>query len=96
MLTILLPFVDASQQILVRGDFVDNRHAFWKLWRRYDDLSEDDIAFFLRLNHSRLLTARYTWRTTMKQDLIVSDRYTSILVEARTDNVKCVCLVSKS
>lgn len=92
-LVILLSFLDASQQILVRGDYVDNRHAFWKLWRRYDDLTEDDIAFYLRLNHSRLLTARYTWRTSMKQDLIVSDTYNIFSVEARTNNVTCVCLI---
>uniref|UniRef100_A0A1B6I431 Vitellogenin domain-containing protein n=1 Tax=Homalodisca liturata TaxID=320908 RepID=A0A1B6I431_9HEMI len=61
---------DATEQLLVSGDYLDKRHAFFKIWRMYNDLSINDISFLLRLNHSRLLTTSYFWRTTIKQDFV--------------------------
>ncbi|XP_045454917.1 apolipophorins [Melitaea cinxia] len=44
------------------GKIVDTRSAKLNAWRNYDDVTTADIASYIRLNHSRLLTSAVVWR----------------------------------
>lgn len=44
------------------GKIVDTRSAKLNAWRNYDDVTTVDIASYIRLNHSRLLTSAVVWR----------------------------------
>lgn len=55
------------------GTIPDIRNAELTVWRTYDqDNPLIDISFYLRLNHSRLLTAKLKWRPEIKSDIEVS------------------------
>ncbi|VVC87836.1 unnamed protein product [Leptidea sinapis] len=44
------------------GEIVDTRSAKLNAWRNYDDVTTVDLASYIRLNHSRLLTSSFVWR----------------------------------
>ncbi|XP_022117827.2 uncharacterized protein LOC110995124 [Pieris rapae] len=44
------------------GEIIDTRSAQLNAWRNYDDVTTVDIASYIRLNHSRLLTSSLVWR----------------------------------
>ncbi|CAK1547731.1 unnamed protein product [Leptosia nina] len=44
------------------GEIIDTRSAQLNAWRNYDDVTTVDIASYIRLNHSRLLTSSVVWR----------------------------------
>ncbi|CAG9122181.1 unnamed protein product [Plutella xylostella] len=44
------------------GMIVDTRSAKLDAWRDYDDVTTVDLASYIRLNHSRLLTSSVVWR----------------------------------
>jgi hypothetical protein len=55
------------------GNVPDARNAEFDIWRTYDqDLSVSDVSFYIRLNHSRLVTSKLKWRPQLKSDIIVS------------------------
>lgn len=44
------------------GKIVDTRFAKFDSWRDFDDVTTVDLASYIRLNHSRLLTSSIKWR----------------------------------
>ncbi|CAH2058175.1 unnamed protein product, partial [Iphiclides podalirius] len=44
------------------GKIVDARSAEMNAWRDFDDVTTVDLASYIRLNHSRLLTSSVVWR----------------------------------
>ncbi|CAH1641791.1 unnamed protein product [Spodoptera littoralis] len=44
------------------GQIVDTRYAKFDSWRNFDDVITVDLASYIRLNHSRLLTSSIKWR----------------------------------
>ncbi|KAH9643130.1 hypothetical protein HF086_010582 [Spodoptera exigua] len=44
------------------GQIVDTRYAKFDSWRNFDDVVTVDLASYIRLNHSRLLTSSIKWR----------------------------------
>lgn len=61
---------DSSEQFHVEGKYLDSRHALFNVWRMYEDISVSDISFYVKLNHSRLLTSKLVWRPEIKQDIM--------------------------
>ncbi|XP_041972420.1 uncharacterized protein LOC121728328 [Aricia agestis] len=47
------------------GKIIDTRSARLDAWRNYDDVITVDLASYVRLNHSRLLTSAVVWRPEM-------------------------------
>lgn len=68
-------FSDGTNNLQAHGYIPDSRFAELNVWRTYDDLTVTDIACYLRLNHSRLLTSRLKWRPTLRKDILVSIVY---------------------
>ncbi|KAM3962221.1 LOW QUALITY PROTEIN: apolipoprotein lipid transfer particle [Aphomia sociella] len=44
------------------GRIIDTRSAVLDAWRDFDDVTTVDLASYIRLNHSRLLTSSILWR----------------------------------
>lgn len=62
---------DAVQSLRMYGQIPDARYAFFNIWRTYeDDFSISDVSFYLKLNHSRLVTSTLRWRPDLKSDII--------------------------
>lgn len=58
------------------GNIPDARNAIFDIWRTYDDdLTISDVSFYLKLNHSRLVTSIMRWRPELKKDIIVRQTY---------------------
>ncbi|XP_060807756.1 uncharacterized protein LOC106135284 [Amyelois transitella] len=51
---------DISYHII--GRIIDTRSARFDAWRDFDDVTTVDLASYIRLNHSRLLTSSIVWR----------------------------------
>jgi len=65
-------FVDATVSLRMHGNIPDARNAKFNIWRTYhDDLTISDVSFYLKLNHSRLVTSTLRWRPELKSDVIV-------------------------
>lgn len=62
---------DASQNLRMLGIIPDARSASFNLWRDYEDIRIVDIAYYLRMNHSRLITSQLVWRPEMKAEIKV-------------------------
>ncbi|XP_043484877.1 apolipophorins [Leptopilina heterotoma] len=61
---------DAVESLRMYGDIPDVRNAKFDIWRTYDeDLTISDVTFYLRLNHSRLVTSTLRWRPDLRADL---------------------------
>lgn len=60
---------DASQNLRLLGIIPDARSASFDLWRDYDDIHVVDIASYIRMNHSRLVSSKMIWRPKMKSDI---------------------------
>lgn len=60
---------DAAQNLRMVGTIPDARSASFDLWRDYDEFRIVDVAYYLRMNHSRLVTSRLVWRPTIKAEL---------------------------
>ncbi|KAI5644618.1 von willebrand factor type D domain-containing protein [Phthorimaea operculella] len=54
------PALDISYHVI--GRIIDTRSARFDAWRDYDDVTTVDLASYIRLNHSRLLTSSIVWR----------------------------------
>lgn len=57
---LLFLFADISYHMI--GRIVDTRSAKIDAWRDFDDVTTVDLASYIRLNHSRLLTSKIAWR----------------------------------
>lgn len=64
--------LDSLESLHIDGRIPDSRNALLNIWRDYEDISISDVAFYLRLNHSRLVTSKLIWRPDLKQDIQVS------------------------
>lgn len=62
---------DGSQRLKMNGAIPDNRQAFFDLYRDYEDIRVTDIAYYIKMNHSRLITSHFKWRPTLKSDVKV-------------------------
>lgn len=62
---------DASHNVQMVGLVPDARSAYFDLWRNYDEIRVIDIAYYLRMNHSRLITSQLSWRPKLKSDIKV-------------------------
>nr|XP_012235380.1 PREDICTED: uncharacterized protein LOC105679739 [Linepithema humile] len=64
---------DATVSLRMHGFIPDARNARFNIWRTYDDdLTISDVAFYLKLNHSRLVTSTLRWRPELKSDIITT------------------------
>ncbi|XP_076235875.1 apolipoprotein lipid transfer particle [Calliopsis andreniformis] len=62
---------DAVESLQMYGRIPDARNAMFNIWRTYEeDFSIYDISFYLKLNHSRLVTSTFRWRPELKSDII--------------------------
>lgn len=64
---------DASQNLKMFGQISDARNAEFDLHRDYDDIRVVDIAYYMRMNHSRLVTSQLRWRPKMKNEIKVKN-----------------------
>ncbi|XP_058818906.1 uncharacterized protein LOC131681859 [Topomyia yanbarensis] len=71
---------DASENVYMYGIIPDSRNAYFDFWRDYDTLREVDVAYYLKMNHSRLVTSKLHWRPEIRSDLrnLVRDYFTSL------------------
>ncbi|KAJ3640007.1 hypothetical protein Zmor_003331 [Zophobas morio] len=60
---------DGSQSLHVYGVIPDARSAMFDIWRDYEDIRVSDVAYYVRLNHSRLIMSSLLWRPDLKQDI---------------------------
>lgn len=60
---------DATQNLRMIGHIPDARSASFDLWRDYEEIHVVDIASYIRMNHSRLVTSKIIWRPRMKSDI---------------------------
>lgn len=76
---------DAVESLRMYGRIPDARNAMFDVWRTYEeDYTVSDVSFYLKLNHSRLVTSTLRWRPDLKSDVISGikkaavDTYTGI------------------
>lgn len=62
---------DATQNLRMFGVVPDARSATFNLWRDYEDIRIVDISYYLRMNHSRLITSQLVWRPKLKKEIMV-------------------------
>ncbi|XP_070169221.1 uncharacterized protein Apoltp isoform X2 [Polyergus mexicanus] len=68
---------DARVSLRMDGNIPDARNAIFNIWRTYnDDLIISDVSFYLKLNHSRLVTSILRWRPELKSDIITTVKTT--------------------
>ncbi|XP_031834655.2 apolipoprotein lipid transfer particle isoform X2 [Nomia melanderi] len=61
---------DAVESLRMYGKIPDARYAVFNIWRTYeDDYSISDVSFYLKLNHSRLVTSTLRWRPELRGDV---------------------------
>ncbi|XP_049847119.1 uncharacterized protein LOC126299332 [Schistocerca gregaria] len=67
--TVLNQRPDVLESFYVDGKIPDSRNTLLNVWREYDDVHVSDISFYLRLNHSRLITSKLLWRPDLQTDV---------------------------
>lgn len=60
---------DASQNMQMVGFIPDARSGYFDIWRNYDEIRIVDVASYVRMNHSRLVTGQFIWRPNMKSEI---------------------------
>ncbi|KFB38034.1 AGAP008807-PA-like protein [Anopheles sinensis] len=60
---------DGSENVYMYGIIPDSRSAYFDFWRDYDNSREVDVTYYLKMNHSRLITGHMLWRPQIKSDL---------------------------
>ncbi|KAF5300365.1 hypothetical protein FQR65_LT00986 [Abscondita terminalis] len=79
---------DGRQSAHMYGQIPDARNAVFNIWRIYEDSRVSDIAYYLCLNHSRLIVSSLRWRPEIKSDIMDSIRATGVgLYNEIADNV---------
>lgn len=53
----------------VYGIVPDTKSAVFNIWRNYDDIRINDVSYFLKMNHSRLITSKLVWRPKLRQEI---------------------------
>ncbi|XP_076760898.1 apolipoprotein lipid transfer particle [Xylocopa sonorina] len=62
---------DAAESLRMYGRIPDARNAVFDIWRTYEDgFTVSDVSFYLKLNHSRLITSTLRWRPELKSDIV--------------------------
>ncbi|XP_026671389.1 uncharacterized protein LOC108627461 isoform X2 [Ceratina calcarata] len=70
---------DAVESLRMYGRIPDARNAVFDIWRTYEeDFTVSDVSFYLKLNHSRLITSTLRWRPELKADIITFVRDTAM------------------
>ena len=64
---------DASQSFHLYGNIPDARNVIFGVWRDYEEIRITDVSFYLRLNHSRLVTSKLRWRPEIRSEIMVSN-----------------------
>ncbi|XP_053663269.1 uncharacterized protein LOC128712401 [Anopheles marshallii] len=60
---------DGSENVHMYGIIPDSRSAYFDFWRDYDNAREVDVTYYLKMNHSRLITGHLLWRPQIKSDV---------------------------
>ncbi|XP_064556915.1 uncharacterized protein Apoltp [Drosophila montana] len=60
---------DASQNLQMVGYIPDTRSGYLDIWRNYEEIRIIDVSSYLKMNHSRLITGRFHWRPSIKNEL---------------------------
>ncbi|XP_063238564.1 uncharacterized protein LOC134540049 isoform X2 [Bacillus rossius redtenbacheri] len=60
---------EATENFQMYGKIPDSRNAAFNAWRNYEDASISDASFYLRLNHSHLVTSKMVWRPEITSEL---------------------------
>jgi hypothetical protein len=68
---IFLNVSDASESFNMHGKIPDARNVIFNIWRDYEDIHISDVSFYLRLNHSRLVTSKLNWCPEIKTEIMV-------------------------
>jgi len=55
----------------MNGKIPDARNVIFNIWRDYEEIRISDVSFYLRLNHSRLITSKFKWRPEIKTEIMV-------------------------
>lgn len=74
---------DASQNLQLLGLVPDARSASLDLWRDYEDIRIVDMSYYLRMNHSRLVTSQLIWRPKLKDEVKVREANQLVTVNSR-------------
>ncbi|XP_034189232.2 apolipoprotein lipid transfer particle [Osmia lignaria lignaria] len=70
---------DGIESLQMYGKIPDARNAVFNIWRTYEeDFFVSDVSFYLKLNHSRLITSTLRWRPELKSDIITSVKKTAM------------------
>lgn len=65
---------DATQNLRMHGSIPDAQYASFYIQRDYDDIRIVDISYYMRMNHSRLITSEFIWRPKIKSEIKVRTR----------------------
>ncbi|PNF28889.1 hypothetical protein B7P43_G03854 [Cryptotermes secundus] len=60
---------DAAESFNMYGIVPDVRNVIFNVWRDYEEIRISDMSFYLRLNHSRLVTSKLKWRPEIKTEI---------------------------
>lgn len=63
---------DATQNLRMYGNIPDAQYASFYIHRDYDDIRIVDVSYYIRMNHSRLITSEFIWRPKIKTEIKVS------------------------
>lgn len=66
------PFLDGTQSLHMNGIVPNARSALFEIWREYDDIKIFDVSYYLKLNHSRLVTSSLKWRPELYENIQVT------------------------
>ncbi|CAH0714994.1 unnamed protein product, partial [Brenthis ino] len=79
---------DISYHII--GKIIDTRSARVDAWRNYDDVTTVDLASYIRLNHSRLLTSAFMWRPEIFTEIKSQAVYTMKILYSQINDTLVV------
>ncbi|CAB3385673.1 Hypothetical predicted protein [Cloeon dipterum] len=57
------------KNLYMTGRIPDARNAMMRVWRNYDGVIIPDASYYLKLNHSRLITSKFVWRAELPDQL---------------------------
>ncbi|PSN49824.1 hypothetical protein C0J52_08839 [Blattella germanica] len=61
---------DASESFHMDGKIPDARNVNFGVWRDFEEIRISDVSFYLRLNHSRLVTSKLKWRPEIRSEIV--------------------------
>ena len=65
------PVTDLTDGLYAEGGVMDSRNFKFDISESYDNYRFSDLNFFLRMNHSRLVTSQLKWRPELLEELRV-------------------------